>query len=122
MHGGGFVGGDKSDITGYAVELAARGYTVININYALAPKRKYPTPVLQLGEAYEYIKANAKKYNVKLDDLYFAGDSAGAQISGQFVTIQTSPDYAKLTGLTLLLLLLQLKVYCYFAARIICLH
>ena len=53
---GGFVGGDKSDITGYAVELAARGYTVININYALAPKRKYPTPVLQLGEAYEYIK------------------------------------------------------------------
>lgn len=122
VHGGGFVGGDKSDITGYAVELAARGYTVININYALAPKRKYPTPVLQLGEAYEYIKANAKKYNVKLDDLYFAGDSAGAQISGQFVTIQTSPDYAKLTELTLLLLLLQLKVYCYFAARIICLH
>ena len=53
---GGFVGGDKSDITGYAVELVARGYTVININYALAPKRKYPTPVLQLGEAYEYIK------------------------------------------------------------------
>ncbi|WP_144650319.1 alpha/beta hydrolase [Bacillus cereus] len=99
VHGGGFVGGDKSDITGYAVELAARGYTVININYALAPKRKYPTPVLQLGEAYEYIKANAKKYNVKLDDLYFAGDSAGAQISGQFVTIQTSPDYAKLTGI-----------------------
>ena len=96
---GGFVGGDKSDITGYAVELAARGYTVININYALAPKRKYPTPVLQLGEAYEYIKENAKKYNVKLDDLYFAGDSAGAQISGQFVTIQTSPDYAKLTGI-----------------------
>ena len=38
MHGGGFVGGDKSDITGYAVELAARGYTVININYALARK------------------------------------------------------------------------------------
>ena len=99
VHGGGFVGGDKSDITGYAVELAARGYTVININYALAPKRKYPTPVLQLGEAYEYIKENAKKYNVKLDDLYFAGDSAGAQISGQFVTIQTSPDYAKLTGI-----------------------
>ena len=60
MHGGGFVGGDKSDITGYAVELATKGYTVVNINYALAPKRKYPTPVLQLGEAYEYIKENTK--------------------------------------------------------------
>ena len=94
---GGFVGGDKSDITGYAVELAAQGYTVININYALAPKMKYPTPVFQLGEAYEYIKENAKKYNLKLDQVYFAGDSAGAQISGQFVNIQTSANYARLT-------------------------
>ncbi|SMF84775.1 Acetyl esterase/lipase [Paenibacillus uliginis N3/975] len=97
VHGGGFVGGDKSDITGYAVELAARGYTVVNINYALAPKREYPTPVLQLGEAYEYIKENAKKYELELDQVYFAGDSAGAQISGQFVNIQTSPEYARLT-------------------------
>ncbi|HDR6271313.1 TPA: alpha/beta hydrolase [Bacillus cereus] len=100
VHGGGFVGGDKSDITGYAVELAARGYTVININYALAPKRPYPTPVIQLGEAYEYIKENANKYNLKLDHVYFAGDSAGAQISGQFVNIQTSPDYSKLSGIS----------------------
>ncbi|UPJ18249.1 alpha/beta hydrolase [Bacillus cereus] len=96
VHGGGFVGGDKSDITGYAVELAAHGYTVVNINYALAPKKQYPTPVLQLGEAYEYIKANTKKYDLKLDRVYFAGDSAGAQISGQFVNIQTSTEYAKL--------------------------
>ncbi|WP_241139197.1 alpha/beta hydrolase [Bacillus mycoides] len=96
VHGGGFVGGDKSDITGYAVNLAARVYIVVNINYALAPKREYPTPVLQLGEAYEYIKENAKKYDLNLNRVYFAGDSAGAQISGQFVNIQTSEGYAKL--------------------------
>ncbi|WP_241676037.1 alpha/beta hydrolase [Bacillus thuringiensis] len=100
VHGGGFVGGDKSDITGYAVELAAHGYTVVNINYALAPKKQYPTPVLQLGEAYEYIKANTQKYDLKLNRVYFAGDSAGAQISGQFVNVQTSTEYAKLTKIT----------------------
>ncbi|HDR8449192.1 TPA: alpha/beta hydrolase fold domain-containing protein [Bacillus cereus] len=97
VHGGGFVGGDKSDITGYARELAAHGYTVININYALAPKKKYPTPVIQLGEAYTYIKSHAKKYGLQLQRVYIAGDSAGAQIAGQFVTIQTSKAYAKLT-------------------------
>nr|WP_141535505.1 alpha/beta hydrolase [Bacillus cereus] len=100
VHGGGFVGGDKLDITGYAVELAAYGYTVVDINYALAPKREYPTPVLQLGEAYEYIKENAKEYDLKLDRVYFAGDSAGAQISGQLVNIQISPEYAKLTKIS----------------------
>ncbi|OMH25224.1 acetylesterase [Bacillus thuringiensis serovar londrina] len=97
VHGGGFVGGDKSDITGYGIELAAQGYSVVNINYALAPKRKYPTPILQLGEAYKYIKENATKFNLDLNRVYFAGDSAGAQISSQFVNIQTSEKYAKLT-------------------------
>ncbi|MED1512404.1 alpha/beta hydrolase [Bacillus proteolyticus] len=100
VHGGGFVGGDKSDITGYAVELAAYGYTVVNINYVLTPKREYPTPVLQLGEAYEYIKENEKEYDLKLDHVYFAGDSVGAQIFGQLVHIQISPEYAKLTKIS----------------------
>ncbi|MHB0803680.1 alpha/beta hydrolase [Bacillus thuringiensis] len=97
VHGGGFVGGDKSNTTEYVRDLAAHGYIVVNINYALAPKRKYPTPVLQLGEAYEYIKKHTKKYDIHLNRVYFAGDSAGAQISSQFVTIQTSNAYAKLT-------------------------
>ncbi|WP_141533289.1 alpha/beta hydrolase [Bacillus cereus] len=108
-HGGGFVGGDKSDITGYAVELAAYGYTVVNINYALAPKREYPTPVLQLGEAYEYIKENAKEYDLKLDRVYFAGHSAGAQKSGQLVNIQISPEYAKLTKISAIVDLFTIK-------------
>ncbi|PER13966.1 acetylesterase [Bacillus cereus] len=97
VHGGGFVGGDKSSLIGYAVELAAHGYTVVNINYTLAPKEIYPTPVLQLGEAYNFIKNNKEKYALNLDHVYFAGDSAGAQIAGQFVNIQTSSEYAQLT-------------------------
>ncbi|HDR4766481.1 TPA: alpha/beta hydrolase [Bacillus thuringiensis] len=99
MHGGGFIGGDKSQITTYGVELAAHGYTVVSINYALAPKENYPIPLLQLGEAYEFIKKNKNKYDLELNNVYFAGDSAGAQISSQFVTIQTSPEYAKLMGI-----------------------
>ncbi len=99
MHGGGFIGGDKSQITTYGVELAAHGYTVVSINYALAPKKNYPTPLLQLGEAYEFIKKHKNKYDLELNNVYFAGDSAGAQISAQFVTIQTSPEYAKLMGI-----------------------
>jgi len=96
-HGGGFIAGDKSGLTGYAVELAARGYTIVNINYALAPKYKYPTQINQMSEAYEYIKENKEKYKSKLDKVYFAGDSAGSFLTGQFLNIQTSPEYAKLT-------------------------
>ena len=37
MHGGGFVGGDKSedDQVKYAKELTMRGYAVVSINYRM---------------------------------------------------------------------------------------
>jgi dienelactone hydrolase len=35
IHGGGFKGGSKGEITGLAVEWAKRGYVVVNINYRL---------------------------------------------------------------------------------------
>lgn len=78
-HVGGFIAGYKSGLTGYAVELASRGYTLVNINFAVAPSHKYPAPVLQLGEAYKYIKDNEEKYKLKLNNVNFAGDSAGAR-------------------------------------------
>lgn len=95
MHGGAYVGGDKTDLTNYATMLAGHGYRVISINYALAPKEHYPVPITQLGEAYSYIKENAAKYEINMDNIYFAGDSAGAQMVSQFVAIQTNPAYAE---------------------------
>lgn len=99
VHGGAFVGGDKSDVTEYAVQLAANGYVVVNMNYALAPGYQYPTPLYQVSEAYEFIQKNAEKYGLSLENVYFAGDSAGAQIAAQYVNIQTDAFYAEQVGI-----------------------
>ena len=96
VHGGGFVGGDKSDIEEYAVQLASNGYVVVNINYALAPEAKYPTPINQLEELYQFLMENAEVYQLDMSRVFFAGDSAGAHIVTQFVLVQTNEDYAKL--------------------------
>ena len=96
VHGGAFLGGDKSDITEYAVQIANKGYIVVNINYDLAPSSKYPTPLYQIKEAYQFIEKNAESYGIDMSRLYFAGDSAGAQIISQFVNIQVDKDYANL--------------------------
>ena len=99
VHGGGFVGGDKSDIEEYAVQIAHKGYVVLNINYALAPESKYPTPVLQLGEVYQFLLKNQKEYQIDMTNLFLAGDSAGAHIVGQFSIIQTDNSYAEFVGI-----------------------
>lgn len=100
VHGGAYVGGDKKDVTEYAVQLAAKGYAVVNMNYALAPGSNYPTPLKQMDEVYAYLVKNAKKYNVDLQQLFIAGDSAGAQIASQYINVQVDPTYAKKVNLS----------------------
>lgn len=95
VHGGAFAAGDKSDITEYAVQIAAKGYHIVNINYELAPKAKYPTPLLQLNDAYTWVIANAAQYHFDTTKVLFAGDSAGAQIVSQYALIQTNESYAE---------------------------
>lgn len=92
VHGGGYVGGDKSGVETWAAMTAARGYTIVSINYALAPGSRYPGPLLQLSEVYAFLKAEPRRFpTVDLRRLIIGGDSAGAQIASQFIALQTNP-------------------------------
>lgn len=97
VHGGAFVAGDKDDVTNYMIMLANEGFVIVNINYELAPKAKYPAPLIQIGEAYLYIENSDDLYPfIDKDTIYFGGDSAGAHIAAQFINIQTNNDYVEL--------------------------
>jgi acetyl esterase/lipase len=96
IHGGGYVGGDKAGLETWATMIAAKGYTVISIDYELAPRVHYPSPLIQLGEAYEFVKANPQRFpTVDLHRLILGGDSAGAQLASQFIAMQTNAELAK---------------------------
>lgn len=100
VHGGGYIGGDKSDFTPYMQLIASQGYTVININYALVPDVRYPEPIYSLEKAYQSVQANAKAYKADMTRVAFGGDSAGGQIIGQFINIQVNEAYRQTTTFT----------------------
>ena len=100
IHGGAYVGGDKSDIEIYATALASEGYAVASVNYRRAPEANYPVPVIQLGEATEWLNAQADTYRLDMTHLLYAGDSAGAHTVSAFALVQTNPAYAALTGIS----------------------
>ncbi|MDR2795507.1 MAG: alpha/beta hydrolase [Spirochaetaceae bacterium] len=93
VHGGAYVSeGSKTEF--YYVMLASEGFVTVNVKYAIAPEQaKYPVPVKQLEEAYTFIKNHNDSYKLNLDKVLFSGDSAGGQIAGQFVALQTNPGY-----------------------------
>ena len=98
VHGGGWIAGSKTDTDGYYKLLADQGFTVISVDYSLGPDAYYPTAVNQLNDAYRFIVSNADRLHVDSNNLFLAGDSAGAQLSSQLATVMTSPDYASEMG------------------------
>lgn len=107
VHGGGFILGSKSDGDPNAVgaddsyfalgsgPVLDAGYNVVSIDYALAPQVPYPTPVIQLGQAVQFLQQHGAQYGVDMSRVVLSGGSAGGHIVGQYAAIQTNPDYAK---------------------------
>lgn len=99
VHGGAFVSGTKGDVANYLRVLAGRGFTVVGVDYSIAPGKRYPTPVRQVAAALEHLVDHADRLGVDPGQIVLAGDSAGAQIAAQVASLVTDPDYAARVGI-----------------------
>ena len=94
IHGGAYVYGTKEQYRRYCMDLARRGFSVVNFSYRLAPEWKFPAPLEDTNAVLEWVCRNAATYHLDPERLFFVGDSAGAQIASQYAAITTNPDYA----------------------------
>ncbi len=99
VHGGGWVYGDKERYQYYCMDLALRGFTVVNFTYRLAPEYNFPSPIIDTNNVFNWIAENAEKYNIDKEKLFVIGDSAGGQIGSQYLTLFTNKEYQKLFDL-----------------------
>lgn len=99
VHGGGFVYGNKEIYQFYAASLAERGFAVVNYNYRLAPKYKFPSPVEDLNAVLSWLFKHKEEYPVDTENVFLVGDSAGAQITSQYGVIYSNETYAKIMGI-----------------------
>lgn len=100
IHGGGYFYGDKELYRFYCMNLAQRGFAVVNFNYRLAPENHFPAPIEDAMAVMKWVDENAEKYGADKTNVFIVGDSAGAQITSQFACVFTNQGYAKLFGLT----------------------
>lgn len=100
VHGGGYVYGDKERYAYYTSYFVKGGFAVVNFTYTLAPKKIFPTPIVETNMVMEWICNNAEKYGLDTDNVVMIGDSAGAQIASQYAVCATNPKYAEIMGIT----------------------
>jgi acetyl esterase/lipase len=96
VHGGGYVYGSKEVYQYYCMSLAQRGFAVININYRLAPDYPFPTALEDVNAAFGWVLLNHETYGLDVNQIFMVGDSAGAQITSQYATMVSNPEYAAL--------------------------
>jgi acetyl esterase/lipase len=81
IHGGGWRGGNKSQMRGLLAEFARRGYVAVSPQYRLCPKETFPAQVHDVKAAVRWIKSHAKDYQVDPDHVGAVGFSAGAHLA-----------------------------------------
>lgn len=102
IHGGGLVVGDKENDAqnGYLFPMMDAGYSVVTVDYALAPQNPFPQSVIEVNDALAHFLRHAGDYGLATDRVIVGGDSAGGMLSGLLACINTNPACAAELGVT----------------------
>ncbi|MGB7204501.1 MAG: alpha/beta hydrolase [Anderseniella sp.] len=83
IHGGGYTEGDKR--SGFELRraklLTQFGFSVVSINYRLAPQAVFPAQYADAGCAVKYLYDNATRLGINMSWLGVMGDSAGGHLA-----------------------------------------
>lgn len=95
IHGGGWQGGNRTELRPLAQLLAARGYVCICIEQRLSGEAKFPAAIQDCKAAVRWLRANADKYKIDKDRIGGVGASSGGHLVN---LLATSKGVAKFEG------------------------
>ncbi len=106
VHGGGFVGGDKTSAGSpfndhVSVWSARNGFIGVNMTYRLAPAARYPAGGDDVGAAIAWLRANVASYGGDPEAIVLFGQSAGAAHAATYVAGH-APARDEIAGVVLL--------------------
>ena len=92
VHGGGWVYGDKERYQFYCMNLAQRGFAVVNFTYRLAPEHKFPAPLEDTNSVFGFVLEHGAEYGIDINNLFAVGDSAGGHSLGLYAAALTNAE------------------------------
>ena len=101
VHGGGWYYGDKELNKIYCLNLAERGFKVVNLSYRLAPNVTLKEQIIDVATAINYIYDNASALGIDVNNLFLTGDSAGGHLASVMVNLSCDEEMQKVFGISL---------------------
>ncbi|SHH88809.1 Acetyl esterase/lipase [Wenyingzhuangia marina] len=81
LHGGGWKSGSKEHMQPMAAKIASKGYTCFTVEYRLSDEATYPSGIIDVKNAIQFLKSNAKKYHIDTTKVAVLGCSSGGQMA-----------------------------------------
>ncbi|MFD3449776.1 alpha/beta hydrolase [Microbacteriaceae bacterium 4G12] len=96
-HGGGWNGGDKSNVVDKPAFFTNAGYVFVSINYRLYPEATYDQMANDVSSAIGWVYKNADTYHIDVTKINLMGHSAGGHLMG---LVSTNAMYLKRVDLS----------------------
>ncbi len=80
IHGGGWLGGSKDQITPFILPYLERGFNVVTLEYGTGPGTA-PRAVDDCMQALQWINRHAAGYNIDRNRIVLSGESAGGHLA-----------------------------------------
>jgi len=81
IHGGGWLTGNAEQGSQYVDNLVKRGFAVASFNYRFSQHQIYPAQIQDCKGAVRYLRANAARYNLDVENFGVFGDSSGGHLA-----------------------------------------
>jgi acetyl esterase/lipase len=81
VHGGGWSGGDRTQLKGYGILLGRRGYLCVASEYRLTGEALWPAQIEDVKAAIRWMRANSASLGIDADRIVIEGNSAGGHLA-----------------------------------------
>lgn len=81
IHGGAWARGDRSQLRGYGIRLARRGFLCATAEYRLSGEAKWPAQLHDVKAALRFLHAQAERLRVDPARIAVSGNSAGGHLA-----------------------------------------
>ena len=97
MHGGGYIIGKPEMDDGRCIQFVQElGIVVVSVDYRLAPKYPFPTPLEDTYTALKWVYAQAKQLGIDPARMAIGGESAGAGLAAALAQLALDRNEIKL--------------------------
>ncbi|MBN9491829.1 alpha/beta hydrolase [bacterium] len=98
IHGGGWSGGDRTQLRGYGILLGRCGYLCVASEYRLTGESLWPAQIEDVKAAIRWMRTNADELGIDPERIVISGNSAGGHLSLVAAGTSSIPEFEGVGG------------------------